>query len=130
MDKETLVTEVNAVLNSFLREGKDFSFAALVPIFPGLPSTSYTLLLNGKWLRNLSVFESTKLVIERIFQVVGDPEIRQRIDSVDVWQKGQVYPAGIEAEIILDTENMSRYFNYAPTTSFSGSLFANGVLTY
>jgi len=47
MDKDTLVIEVKAVLDSFLAEGKDLSFAALVPVYPGLPSTSYTLLLNG-----------------------------------------------------------------------------------
>lgn len=130
MDKETLVTAVKAVLDSFQKEGKDFSFAALLPVFPGLPSTSYTLLLNGNWLRQMSVFESTKLVIERIFQVIHDPSVRQKIDSVDVWMKGQAYPAGMEAEIILDDENLSRHFNYIPTFSFSGSLFANESLTY
>jgi hypothetical protein len=121
-----LVTAIKSVLNSFQLEGKDFSFAALVPVYPGLPSTSYILLLNGEWLQQMSVFESTKMVIERIFKMINDPEIRKKIDSVDVWLKGQVYQAGVEAIILIDDDKISRYFNYAPTPAFSGSLFSSG----
>lgn len=130
MVKDALVVEIRKVLNSFLEEGKDFSFAALIPVYPGLPSTSYTLLLNGEWLQNMSVFDSTKIIIERIFKIIDDSKVRQKIDSVDVWLKGQVYPPGVEAIIIFDDERISRYFNYAPTFSFSGSLFSSGSLAY
>lgn len=128
MAKDSLVTELKSVLDSFQPEGKDFSFAALVPVYPGLPSTSYVLLLNGEWLQQMSIFESTKMVIERMFKMVKDPEIRKKIDSVDVWQKGQTYPAGVEAIIIIEDDKISRYFNYAPTLAFSGSLFSSGSL--
>jgi len=130
MAKDTLVIAVKSVLISFQSEGKGFSFAALVPVYPGLPSTSYILLLNGEWLQQMSIFESTKIIIERIFKLIDDPEIRQRVDSVDVWLKGQVYQSGVEAIILIDDANISRYFNYAPTTAFSGSLFSSGSLGY
>ncbi|MFN0213448.1 MAG: hypothetical protein ACKVT2_04265 [Saprospiraceae bacterium] len=128
MDKETLVTEIRAVLDSFLPEGKDFTFAALVPVYPGLPSTSYILLLNSEWLQERSIFESIKIITERIFKTISNPKVRQKIDSVDVWQKGQSYPAGVEAIIIIDDNKISRYFNYAPTLAFSGSLFSSSSL--
>ena len=128
MDKDTLVKEIKAVLDSFQPEGINFSFAALVPVYPGLPSTSYILLLNGEWLQDISIFESTKIIIERIFKRISDPEIRQKIDSVDVWLKGQAFQAGIQAIILIDDDTISRYFNYAPTPAFSGSLFSSGSL--
>jgi len=128
MDKDTLVIEVKAVLDSFFAEGKDLSFAALVPVYPGLPSTSYTLLLNGEWLQQRSIFESIKIITERIFKTISDPKVRQKIDSVDIWLKGQSYPAGVEALIIIGDDTISRYFNYAPTLDFSGSLFSSGSL--
>lgn len=130
MAKETLVTEVKSVLNSFQSEGKEFRFAALVPVYPGLPSTSYILLLNSEWLQETSIFESTRIIIERIFKIINDPEIRQKIDSVDVWLKGQVYQAGMEAIILIDSDNLGRFFNYSPTLAFSGSLFSSGSLGY
>lgn len=130
MVKDTLVTAVESVLNSFQTEGKYFSFAALIPVYPGLPSTSYVLLLDGEWLQQISIFESTKIIIERIFKIVNDAEIRGKIDSVDVWLKGQVYQAGIEAIIIINNPNISRYFNYAPTPAFSGSLFFSSSSDY
>ncbi len=128
MDKEILVTEIRAVLDSFQPEGKDFTFAALVPVYPGLPSTSYILVLNGEWLQERSIFESIKIITERIFKTISDPKIRQKIDSVDVWHKGQAYSAGVEAIIMIDDDKIGRYFNYAPTLAFSGSLFSNGSL--
>lgn len=128
MDKELLVANINNVLESFKLEGKGFSFAALVPVYAGLPSTPYVLLLDSDWLQQLSIFDSTKLIIERIFQVIEDPEIRKKIDSVDVWRKGMTYPGGIEAIIIIDDDKISRYFNYIPTPAFSGSLFTSGSI--
>ncbi len=130
MDKNTLVTEINTVLTSFEAEGKKFSFAALVPVFPGLPSTSYILLLDSEWLQQTSIFESTKIIIERIFEVISDIEVRKKVDSVDVWLKGQSYSAGIEAIILIDDNKISRYFNYAPAGAFSGSLFSSSSSAY
>jgi len=51
-------------------------------------------------------------------------------DSVDVWLKGQAYQAGGEAIIIIDDGVIGRFFNYAPTSSFSGNLFSSGSLAY
>ncbi len=124
MAKELLVKGVQKVLKSFQEEGKDFHFAALVPVYPGLPSTSYVLLLDGDWLQNISVFESRKLIIERIFKSIDEPEIRKKINSISVWNRGNAFQPGIEAEILIDDKSISRFFNYAPAMSFSGSLFS------
>jgi hypothetical protein len=121
MVTETLVRNVQAVLDSFEAEGRGIRFAALIPIYPW-PSTSYVLLVDAEWLQNLSAYEGIVAIIKRVFDLIPDPEIRVKINRVDIWLKGSTYERGTNAEILVDKVGLSRHFNHpASPVSLSGN---------
>ena len=125
MATKALVNDTLKVLKSFQNEGRDFRFAALVPVYPGLGSTSYILLVDAEWLDNMTFHEAAVILTTRIFSVIQDVNIRKKINRVDVWLKGGVYERGVEAEILIDKVGLSRYFNYPQAATSGEDMLAN-----
>ena len=116
MVTEALVKNTTAVLDSFRAEGREIRFAALIPVYPW-PSTSYVLLVDAEWLQKITVYEGILVIMKRIFDLIQDPEVRIKIDRVDIWLKGGTYERGTEAEILIDKAGLSKYFNYPAATT-------------
>lgn len=111
MVTEALVNEAKKFLNSFESEGKHFRFAALVPIYPYLSGTPYTLVVDAEWLNKMTYGQALDLLVDRLFEVT-DSKTRLKLNGVDVYLKGRTYEMGTKAEILIDEVGFGKYFNH------------------
>jgi hypothetical protein len=88
MDKKILVEKVKSVIQSFQQEDKGFSFVGLVPVYPGIDSTSYILSVRAAWLEPLGHFNSISIISQRLFELLDKKTLRY-INRVEILDENQ-----------------------------------------
>jgi hypothetical protein len=91
MDIKELKSEVRKYIAAMKKDGKDISFAALIPVYPWLEDTSYVLQVSADWIENMSFKEVIDYMIPKMFEVL-DERTRLFINRVDTFdEKGDVF---------------------------------------
>ena len=81
MDKKILVEHVKRVIDSFKKEGKDFSFVGLIPHY----GKAYVLTINAPWLDALDTHQRISIIVDRMFELLDSKTLKyiSRIKIVD-----------------------------------------------
>ena len=87
MDKKILVEHVKRVIDSFKNEGKDFSFVALIPVYPN--GSSYILSVNASWLDPFNTFDRISIITRRMFELLDSKTLRF-INRVEIYDKNNL----------------------------------------
>ena len=111
MDKKILVTEIKRVIDAFKEEDKVFSFIGLIPVYPGIESTSYILLVNAVWIQELPYHQSISLITHKLFDVLDSKVIRY-INRVEIYNENTFnhYPYDLELEDFVGLQNHHNIF--------------------
>lgn len=86
MDKEILVTNIQALVSDYSQRGQQFTLVMLIPTDPNIIDSKYTLLVSAHWLDNKSPKDAVNLVLTDLIAKIGStdsPEYR-RIARVTV----------------------------------------------
>jgi hypothetical protein len=86
MDKKILVEKIKNIIASFKKEGKDFSFVGLQPVYPDSDNTSYILVIRANWLDEFSDYQSIAIITRRLFELL-DKKTLKYINRVEVHNK-------------------------------------------
>jgi len=86
MDIKQLKEEVRKYIAAMEADGKKFSFVALIPTFPGVSDTPYTLQVFGDWIEHTYIKKVFDYMIPKMFEVLELPA-RQCIFNIETYKK-------------------------------------------
>jgi len=80
VDKEILVTNIQALVSDYSRHGQKFTLIMLIPTDPDVIDSKYTLLVSAHWLDNKSPKDAVNLILTDLIEKIGStnsPEYRK-----------------------------------------------------
>ena len=84
-------SDIKKYIESIKKDGKDFSFVALIPTYPGLANTSYILQVKADWIENTYSKKVFDYMVPKMFEILDQPT-RMCINRIDIFdENGDIY---------------------------------------